>query len=317
MNKELNKLINDFITHKHCLGYKYETGERYIRNYQRFMDDNFPEIIIPERTNVNVYLDIYMNKPGGLYNAIAPLREFSRYLIKIGFTDAYVIPDKTSPKQHPEPPYFFSEKEIDCFFEECNSYFFARSDSYPVMHLVIPTMFRVVYCCGLRPKEVREHLLKNVHLDQCYIDIIQSKGPKSRRIYISEELVHYLNIYNRMIGGRLPNRKHFFPTSKDQHYSTNILTHYFHIIWNIAFPDWEGKLPRVYDFRHHFAWSNINNWARNKIDVNAMLPYLSEYMGHTCIKHTLYYFRFVPDFYDDYKELTKNLNDRIPEVSYE
>lgn len=316
MNNELNKLIDNFIIYKHRLGYKYETGERYIRNYQKFMDDNFPEIVIPERQSINAYLDIYMNKPGGLYNAIAPLREFSRYLLKIGFTNAYIIPDKISPKQHPEPPYFFSENEINLFFQECNSYF-SRNDSYPVMNLVIPTMFRVVYCCGLRPKEVRELLFENVHLNQSYIDVIQSKGPKCRRIYISEELVLYLSIYNKMISGRLPSRKYFFPTSNNQHYSVNILTHYFHIIWHIAFPDWEGKLPRVYDFRHHFAWSNINDWTRNKLDVNTMLPYLSRYMGHTYIKHTLYYFHFVPDFYGDYKEITKKLNNRIPEVSYE
>ena len=48
-----------------------------------------------------------------------------------------------------------------------------------------------------------------------------------------------------------------------------------------------------------------------------MLPYLMRYMGHNCIKHTLYYFRFVPDFYADYKQLSCRLNDRIPEVSDE
>ncbi|WP_185257054.1 hypothetical protein [Anaerocolumna chitinilytica] len=33
---------------------------------------------------------------------------------------------------------------------------------------------------------------KNIHLNKRYIDVMQSKGPKSRRIFISEELADIL-----------------------------------------------------------------------------------------------------------------------------
>ena len=316
MSKKLKDLINDFLIYKRHLGYKYETGERYIRHYQFYMEENFPEIDIPEKHSVNLYLDNYENKPAGLYNAIAPLREFSRYLIKVGYIDAYVIPNKVTPKLHPDPPYFFSEEEIEVFFRECDS-FFSENNKYPIPQIVIPAMFRVIYCCGLRPKEVRLILMKDMHLDQKYFDVMQSKGPKSRRIYTSDELTDYLNIYNCLITEKFTNRKYFFPSNPENAYSIHILTYYFHIIWYKAFPKWEGKLPRVYDFRHHFAWYNIDEWSRNKVDVNAMLPYLMRYMGHSCIKHTLYYFRFVPDFYGDFKEISKELENRIPEVPNE
>ena len=316
MKKKMEYFINDFLMYKRNLGYKYETGERYIRHYQTFMEENFPEVVLPEKHSTNLYLDTYENKPGGLYNAIAPLREFSRYLIMIGYSDAYVVPNKVAPKQHPQPPYFFSKEEIELFFKECDS-FFGENNRYPVPQIVIPTMFRVIYCCGLRPKEIRLLKMNDVHLYQKYFDVIQSKGPKSRRVYISEELATYLIIYNRRISERFINRKYFFPSGLEKHYSVSILTYYFHILWYRAFPQWERKLPRVYDFRHHFVWYNINEWARNKVDTNAMLPYLMIYIGHNRVKHTLYYFRFVPDFYEDFKELSKNLDTRIPEVLYE
>lgn len=111
-----------------------------------------------------------------------------------------------------------------------------------------------------------------------------------------------------------PERDYFFPVDIDKAYSVQTLCYNFTLIWKKAFPEWFGKLPRIYDFRHHFAWATINRWAREGTDVNAMLPYLMRYMGHNCIKHTLYYFRFVPDFYADYKHLSCRLNDRIPEV---
>ena len=73
--------------------------------------------------------------------------------------------------------------------------------------------------------------------------------------------------------------------------------------------------PQQVDLFDHTAEFDAADISDNK--VFAMLPYLMRYMGHNCIKHTLYYFRFVPDFYADYKHLSCRLNDRIPEVHNE
>lgn len=152
---------------------------------------------------------------------------------------------------------------------------------------------------------------QDVHLSEKYIDIQQSKGPKSRRIFIGDELVLYLTCYDLLASSIFPERTCFFPRDAKSPYSAQSLSYNFAVVWKRAFPDWTGKLPRVYDWRHHFAWAAINRWAREGTDVNAMLPYLMRYMGHNCIKHTLYYFRFVPDFYQDYKDLSCRLNSFI------
>ena len=87
------------------------------------MEDNYPPLALPDQESVVRSLDRFQGQSGGMYNAIAPLREFSRHLIKIGFRDAYVIAPKQMPKLHPEPPYFFSEDELSAFFYECDAYF--------------------------------------------------------------------------------------------------------------------------------------------------------------------------------------------------
>ena len=48
-----------------------------------------------------------------------------------------------------------------------------------------------------------------------------------------------------------------------------------------------GQQPRPYDFRHHFAYANVERWMAQGKDVTAMLPYLSRYMGHATIESTL------------------------------
>lgn len=280
------------------------------------MEEQYPRLDLPDKESTDCFLDKYKERTEGLYNAMAPLRKFTRYLFQLGYNDAYLVPPKQMPKLHPEPPYFFSEEELSIFFQECDSYY-ADNPGPRSRGIVMPTLFWVLHCCGLRPKEARKLQSGHVHLSERYIDVQQSKGSKSRRIFISDELASYLIRYDCHVTAVSPGRTYFFPRDIDNPYSVQALCYNFTVIWKRVFPEWSGNLPRIYDFRHHFAWNTINRWAREGTDVNAMLPYLMRYMGHNRIKHTLYYFRFVPDFYDDYKNLSCRLNDRIPEVHYE
>lgn len=74
------------------------------------------------------------------------------------------------------------------------------------------------------------------------------------------------------------------------------------------------KSKRLDFFRHHFAWANLNRWAADGLDLNVMLAYLMRYMGHQSVSGTLYYFRFVPEFFPVFREMTENLEDILPEV---
>lgn len=157
---------------------------------------------------------------------------------------------------------------------------------------------------------------KNVCLDKRYLDILQSKGPKSRRIYISLELTEYLKEYDRKISLLFPGRQTFFPNKEDKPYGAVMLEQNFYRLWYGAFPEKKdsGISIRVYDFRHHLVYANMNRWLREGKDVNAMIPYLMKYMGHSEIKNTLYYFHLVPDIYGDIVERSLPLEDIIPEV---
>lgn len=257
----IGERIDAFIAYKRSLGYVYGTQERYLKDYQRHMEEQYPHLDLPDKASTDCFLNKYKGQPGGLYNAMAPLREFARYLFQLGYRDAYLVPPKQMPKLCPEPPYFFSEEELSAFFRECDSYY-AENPGPRARGIIMPVLFRMLYCCGLRPKEARMLPAENVHLDKKYIDILQSKGPKSRRIYISDELAVHLICYNRRVSAVFPERKYFFPRDMEKPYSVQALCYNFGIIWKKTFPGWEGSLPRIYDFRHHFAWATINRWAR-------------------------------------------------------
>lgn len=310
----LPELINRFVSYKRDNGYQYQNGAYYLNKYAGFVMETAPETVVPDKKSVEGFLEKIQDTPGSLYNAASFLREFSRYLIAREYKSAYLIPSGRLRLPTPVQPYFFTEGEITAFFRECDR---VEDAAYlKGRHLVLPAMFRLLYCCGLRCKEARTLACRNVHLDQGYLDIIQSKGPKSRRIYISGDLAGYLSDYDRQISFLFPDRLTFFPNRNDAPYSPCCLEQNFLRFWYAAFPEKKnsGVSIRAYDFRHHFVYANMNRWLRDGKDVNAMLPYLMRYMGHSDIKNTLYYFHLVPDIYGGILDRSSHSERLIPEV---
>lgn len=314
-SRSLPEMIDQFVSYKRANGYQYQTGAYYLKKYAHFVMETAPETVAPDKTSVEGFLERLRDTPGSLYNAAASLREFSRYLTARGIA-AYLIPSGRLRLPTPVQPYFFTDREIASFFKECD-----RMPDEPHLkgrHIVFPAMFRLLYCCGLRCKEARTLARKNVHLNKGYLDIIQSKGPKSRRVYISDELVGYLADYGRRISCLFPDRMTFFPNRDDHPYSPGCLEQNFLRFWYAAFPEKKdsGVSARAYDFRHHFVYANMNRWLREGKDVDAMLPYLMRYMGHSDIKNTLYYFHLVPDIYGGILDRSSHSEGLIPEVGH-
>lgn len=316
MNSKLSDLINEFIDYKRKTGFVYNTAGFHLLKYSEYLSLHYPTEEFPSKESITSFLSTHADKPGSLYNAAAALRELSRYLISIGYPNAYVIPYKKVSLPTPVQPYLFTDTEIEKFFFECDNLPF--NGHVPKRVVVLPAMYRLHYCCGLRCKETRTIKCENVHLQQCYIDILQSKGPKSRRIYISDELSQYLQIYDTTINSIFPDRTYFFPSREDTPYSPHQFEVNFLKIWYSAFPEKEndGVSVRAYDFRHHFAYANMNRWLKEGRDLNVMLPYLMQYMGHQDLESTLYYFHLVPDIYSTIIEKQSCFEDLLPEVKH-
>jgi integrase len=53
--------------------------------------------------------------------------------------------------------------------------------------------------------------------------------------------------------------------------------------------------PRIHDLRHSFAVATVLNWYRDGLDVAAMMPRLSTYLGHVDPKDTYWYLEAAPE----------------------
>lgn len=52
---------------------------------------------------------------------------------------------------------------------------------------------------------------------------------------------------------------------------------------------------RIHDLRHYFAIRTLLHWYRTDADVEARLPELATYLGHTHVRDSYWYLSAVPE----------------------
>ena len=63
----IGEKIDDFIMYKRSLGYVYDTAERYLKHYQRYMEEQYPHLDLPDKNSTDSFLDKYKGKTGANY----------------------------------------------------------------------------------------------------------------------------------------------------------------------------------------------------------------------------------------------------------
>ena len=305
--------INDFIEFKNSLGIQYKTSSYYLQQMDKYnLEHGNYEFL--RKDIAEGWAKLHSSRTISRDRSwISPIREFGRYLQSLGYQDNYILDERFSIQRYSAEVYLMSDNEIQAFFKECDLYVLKKK--LPGRKYVCPALFRFMFCCGVRCREARYLKCHDVHLDKGFVDILQSKAHRDRRLFLSQELADYLNCYEKAINECFPSREHFFPSVHGGIISSCALSANFRNIWLSAGMKRDGKVkPRAYDFRHHFACANIMRWSIEGKDIHAMLPYLMRYMGHSSLESTYYYIHLIPDYFPQYTALTSPMECLIPEV---
>ena len=304
--------IQDFIAQKHALGYSYNDSAKTMDNFDKFCLERFPFDTVLSKEICHAWA-LDSKYKSGIRGRFSPIREFAKYLHSIGET-AYILPMELKNETSRRLPHIYTEAEIAALWQTFDETPVRKG--LPVRHLVVPAIFRLIYCCGLRPCEARRLNVSDVNLHSGKIDILESKGHKSRIVVMADDVKAYMKDYSHQVSQSMANRAVFFPSSDDTVYTRVWLNREFNnAIAKTEITQFGLNIPRVYDFRHSFATHRLYQWMRDEKDLEAMLAYLSAYMGHVNITSTYYYIHLVPGIFAkmsgaDYSRL-ENL---IPEV---
>lgn len=237
---------------------------------------------------MHCWIDTDIASASDLSQRVRAIRQFGKYLCAIG-EDAYVLPEKYAPVKNYAAAYIFTDEEMTALFAAIDQ--LPPTVSEPFLDVIAPSMFRMIYTCGLRPNEGREILTENVNLDTGEILITKTKRNKERLVVMSDDMLTFARQYEskrKIICGGSP---YFFPAANGDALATHTVYAAFNRAWSHA--DLKGKYPgkvRVYDLRHRFASDCLNRWLDQGENLMAMLPFLRSYMGHRYLSETAYYY---------------------------
>ena len=310
----LREHIGRFISFKQSLGHPYDGNARILKDFDSMVFERFPGADTVSKAISDAWIEVSANHPKSLGHNISAVRQFTKYLNGIGIT-AYITPKGYIGKRIKYEPHIYTLLERIAFFNAIDQCPFRRVS--PTKHFIVPMVFRLLYCCGLRASEAMMLKRADIDLISGKMLIRESKGWTARIIYISEDLLENLTEYDKIVEAMLPGRIPFFPNRKGRFYSSNILDEWFHEFWD-DLPVAQlvtGNSPRVHDWRHTMITERLNRWVAEEHNVNALYVYLSEYVGHSSYVSTDYYLHLVVSFYPEMKKRLSPLDrDILPEV---
>lgn len=232
-----------------------------------------------------------------LYKIAKLLRELSIFMQVKGL-HAYYLEDPMLPPAK-DKAYYIPPREriaklvtyLDQQASEAKPIISGSSYSLTAAALII----RVSYLGGTRPGEACSLLVDNIEFENHRIYIPQSKGPKSRYVYLPQGLMELLKRQLAYLRTLHQGKKliYIFPSSKELNkpFCMGYLSQILKNAWIALFPDSNDNFrPTMHTMRHAYCVHTINRWGAEGIDTNAYMPYLSSQLGHIKVNDTLYYY---------------------------
>ena len=287
----LQDLTHDFRTmldFRRALGYATRTDESTLPHFIDFCGNNYPDAKSITKEMVDGWLIHHPYKNAGTQAIFfSLLRHYTKFIRSLG-KDAFIPDEEYTVRCERYRPYIFDQNELTNLFQAMDT--IPPHHKAPKREIIIPVLFRMMYCCGMRPSEPLRLHMDDVDLKSGEIYIRQSKRNKDRHIIMSEDMRHLCIKYNCLAG----DREWFFQRWDGKPLHTKWMTRQFHICWKRSGLTKRGN-PRPYDFRHFFATMNMMQWIDEGKDVMVLLPYLGTYMGHKHFTSTLYYVHLLPE----------------------
>ena len=213
-----------------------------------------------DRDTVEGWVAEQLARSGRYRSWMSYIRDVGRWLQAHGHADAYVLSDRWKAQFVPAHPYLLSGAAR------------SRRSSRPRRRLNAESpwrwqavaFFTLMHSCGLRTGEARLLRPEHVHLRDRDLDVVSSKGNRSRRLPLTSEVTDVLAACDRASTATVrPVAAHVLrlrrPATRSPRRPSG---RSFNRIWDQASLPRPagGQQPRPYDFRHHFAYANVERW---------------------------------------------------------
>jgi len=220
--------------------------------------------------------------PSTRCNYICWFKNFCIYLSHFDRRTCFVY--VRGPRRKRRPPHIFSRAEV-CRIIAAGS---NVPDEDGLRRELFGTLVGLLFATGLRIGEAIRLTLGDVNLEKGLLEVRKTKFNKKRYVTISgstsARLAHYLRLRKRA-GHSLDSKARFFPSSRGHPLGyTYFVETFLRVIRRIGLRAAPGQPgPHLHDLRHSFAVSRLVEWQRAGENLNAKLPVLATYLGHSTL----------------------------------
>jgi integrase/recombinase XerD len=284
----------DYLAIRRSLGFKLGTQGRVLMDFVAHLEHNGMETVT---TEVAVQ---WATKPTGtsrLWHAmrLGVARRFAAHLQLLD-PGCQVPPPDLLPERHRRlPPRLFSADDIAALMAE------ARRLRPSFRAATAETVIGLLAVTGLRAGELIRLNRADVDLTAGALAVSATKFNKSRVLALHDTTIEALRAYAILRDQRWPGTcsPAFFMSTKGNRLSQSALNATFTALARAAglgpAPASRGRRPTPHGLRHSFAVTTLIDWYHADDDVQARLPALSAFMGHTQPKDTYWYLSAVPE----------------------
>lgn len=289
--------LRSFILEKRGLGCKYKVEAASLRLFDEYVRESgyagtgISKGLFESWTNRRPH-----EREKTCENRTNILTQFCKYIVRMG-GQAYIPPPSQRLRRDISyRPYIFTNEELSHFLD-C-----AKNISGSIQRkTVFYMLFSLLICTGLRLGEALRLRWADIDWDSTpmMVSVLGAKFDKDRAIPVAGGLSQQLRKYREEMSLLFPGCEYLFPSRHYAPYSEpQVYITFRKILWNAGISHGgSGKGPRIHDFRHSFAVKSLRKMVYNKEDIMAVMPLLSQYLGHKNIYATQSYLQFTADMF--------------------
>jgi integrase len=289
--------MEGLIQEKRALGYKYETAERRYHE----MDGFFFRTGVKEPALTKELVLLYTEKRPNetkqtRNNRIGAIRELAKYMSRTG-NEAFIYPPLPAGSYAKKyVPHIFTNQELALIFQAAD-----REGNINECNKRYAVIFRILYSTGMRVNELMHLKFKDINFETGTFFIRQAKNNKDRMIPVHRVTLNYLQNYLTKYRPDISEEEYIFTNNLGTSLSdSTVYSHFRKCLWKAGIHHGgRRKGPRVHDFRHTYCVHCLRNWVKQGQDINALMPYLCAYVGHSDTRCTEYYLRLTAELYPD------------------
>lgn len=307
------KEMQDFISLKRAIGYKYATEPGILKRFDAFLALNHAGLASLTKEVITGWCAKTMHeKAGNQCSRSSVIRQFSKYLDGIG-VDAWILPNNYYSAGQQYIPHVYSPDELRRFFAETDKCGFCSARPY--RHLIMPVFFRLLLSCGLRCSEARLLKVQDVDLANGVLSILDSKNHRSRLVPMTGSMTLRMVAYAEEVHPFPQPERYFFPAADEKPMTLiNVYRNFRRFLWRAGISH-TGDGPRVHDFRHAYCIYRFKTWAEQDRDLMVLIPMMRTYLGHQTFNETAYYLRLTADVFPYIRlKLEQYHKDIIPDM---